>query len=645
LGSGLGAAAGAYGAAALAQRHPKIQTGSDKAAQHLNTGRQSLADKLPKSVGRHVAPKEGRLAERVGRMAGHSNPVVRSAGRAMLHASGPLKAAPAAATLAGLAGSKIGGFAGGQGGYSMALRGEAKHQNELSRKGTRKVVKYAGMADPLTSRERVDQYRRKRRALALTAGGTVIGAAGTAAYGASLLTKHPANKAKLERIGIHTAIGGGTLGAASGLNSIGVQRRALRDEKAQLQRKKALPTPLVKGMRRSSLRMVPTQVTGVNKPVRVKNAVVTKINDRDKQVAGGAAAGGYLGSPGKPISGLKAHGALARIREQGPGTHQVAVRDLAPYRRGPGRRFGDRAHTAGVAMSIKEHGWDESKPIQAHVYRNRVHISDGAHRMWGAEMLGQSHVPVNLVHHNTKAPRTQTVLGQRVSDLHAMRHRGQVARDSHMDGAQLARLADKKPTGWQADMNAKRSRAGARATMAPLSRAVHARRMAIGTALGGSAAALATRPKNKPVKKIDTTMDHQTAQQYKAKYGLRGPLPKGLARDEKMRAYEGRYVAAGGPKGEKHQRRADRADRVTGASLAVGGGSAFGTIAGRHPKVMARHPRLHGRSDVAGLGAAGVGALSELYHRHQEHKARSYSSSPAGVAASALRRMRDYTPD
>jgi hypothetical protein len=154
------------------------------------------------------------------------------------------------------------------------------------------------------------------------------------------------------------------------------------------------------------------------------------------------------------------------------------------------------------------------------------------------------------------------------------------------------------------------------------------------------------------VVKIATTMDPKTAHGYVSRYGTRGPLPKGLDRNEKMRAYEGRYVALGGPKGEKWKRRAEIADKITGGAIITGGGGAAADLASRSKRVQrtlirhGRNPKRLGEIGTrVGLGAAAVGAGSEYLHRHAQHRQASYSHSPAGVAASALRRMRDYTPD
>lgn len=144
------------------------------------------------------------------------------------------------------------------------------------------------------------------------------------------------------------------------------------------------------------------------------------------------------------------------------------------------------------------------------------------------------------------------------------------------------------------------------------------------------------------VGKIDTTMNEHQAKQVTGQYGLKGPLPRHLPREERMRAYEGRYVAAGGPKGEKWQRRSDNLDHVTGGALATGGAAALTELASHKGRI---HPKIAPKANRVGLTAAGVGALSELAHRHAQHRAGSYKSSPAGVAAGALRRMRDNTPE
>lgn len=141
------------------------------------------------------------------------------------------------------------------------------------------------------------------------------------------------------------------------------------------------------------------------------------------------------------------------------------------------------------------------------------------------------------------------------------------------------------------------------------------------------------------ISKLDTTMDEHHAKEVVGQYGLKSPLPRHLPRQERMRAYEARYVAAGGPKGEKWQRRSDNLDHVTGGALATGGAAALTELASHKGRI---HPGIAPKANRVGLTAAGVGALSELAHRHAQHKASSYKSSPAGVAASALRRMRNY---
>lgn len=143
------------------------------------------------------------------------------------------------------------------------------------------------------------------------------------------------------------------------------------------------------------------------------------------------------------------------------------------------------------------------------------------------------------------------------------------------------------------------------------------------------------------VSKLDTTMSDAQAKELAARYGTRGPLPKGLHRADKMAAYEARYIASGGKKGEKHQRRQVMAEHAAGGATA----GAVGSIAldlGRGKKLS---PKAYSRNQKFGLASAGIAGASTLYARHQESRARSYRSAPAGVAAGALTRMRDYDPD
>jgi hypothetical protein len=151
--------------------------------------------------------------------------------------------------------------------------------------------------------------------------------------------------------------------------------------------------------------------------------------------------------------------------------------------------------------------------------------------------------------------------------------------------------------------------------------------------------------------KIDTTMTPEQAQRHVKQVGEKGPLPKDMPRHKRMKAYEARYVHAGGPKGEKWKRRADNADHVTGGMLAIGGAAGLTELATKTPRATAALARrghnaehIASRSGRVGIAAGTAAAGSELFHRHAQHKQASYASSPAGVAASALRRMRDYTP-
>ena len=121
------------------------------------------------------------------------------------------------------------------------------------------------------------------------------------------------------------------------------------------------------------------------------------------------------------------------------------------------------------------------------------------------------------------------------------------------------------------------------------------------------------------------------------RYGLKGPLPKNLSRDERMAAYQARYNAAGGPKGEKWNRRAKIAGGVGAAGAGVSGAGALSMLAARKPRTK----KIAAGAMLAGTGAWGLGNAAEYDARRRRA---SYRSSPAGVAGSALTRMRNYTP-
>lgn len=150
---------------------------------------------------------------------------------------------------------------------------------------------------------------------------------------------------------------------------------------------------------------------------------------------------------------------------------------------------------------------------------------------------------------------------------------------------------------------------------------------------------------DKDIAKVDTTMTDSDAARLSHKYDTRGPLPKGLDRNTKMKAYEARYIASGGKKGEKWKRHADRAE--VGRNIGLGGAtlSAAGLLAmrgKRTSKLLRKVKPSH--VEAAGLGSAVFGGSSELYGEHARRKRASYANSPAGVAGSALTRMQAYTP-
>lgn len=157
--------------------------------------------------------------------------------------------------------------------------------------------------------------------------------------------------------------------------------------------------------------------------------------------------------------------------------------------------------------------------------------------------------------------------------------------------------------------------------------------------------------KREPLK---TSISQQDAQRLERRYGLKGPLPKGLTREQKIAAYEARYVRAGGHKAEKWQRRADRSETIRTAGVgagAVAGAAYLGAKAGGGRVVaplVRRTPlrRMNRKSlETTGVAVGTVTAGAEVDAIRARRKRSSYASAPGGVAASALRRLQAYTPE
>lgn len=186
----------------------------------------------------------------------------------------------------------------------------------------------------------------------------------------------------------------------------------------------------------------------------------------------------------------------------------------------------------------------------------------------------------------------------------------------------------------------------------------------LGTALGATATAAgavgALRASRSSVKKslvlkayepLKTSVSDKDAKRLVGRHGLTGPLPKTLDRNQRMAAYEARYVTAGGKKAEKYSRRARVGDRMKNVGLAGATvGSALWT-AGRVPGLrtaakpalkLLSHPKVSHHAETAVGASAALGGAGELYAGHARKKRSSYASAPAGVAASALRRMQAY---
>jgi hypothetical protein len=150
------------------------------------------------------------------------------------------------------------------------------------------------------------------------------------------------------------------------------------------------------------------------------------------------------------------------------------------------------------------------------------------------------------------------------------------------------------------------------------------------------------------VQKVETTMSDAEAKRTAARYDTRGPLPKGLTREQKMKAYEGRYIASGGRKAEKWKRRANAAEVGRNIGLAGATAGAAVTLAARGRRLgptLRKVKVTPHRADNATIGSAAFGGASELYGEHARSRRASYQNSPGGVAGSALSRMQAYTPE
>lgn len=190
-------------------------------------------------------------------------------------------------------------------------------------------------------------------------------------------------------------------------------------------------------------------------------------------------------------------------------------------------------------------------------------------------------------------------------------------------------------------------KAKAAAPPAPAVRRMSGRRKAllVGTGVAAVGAGGYALHRRRQVAKVDTTMSEAQAHKLARQYDTKGPLPKGLDRETKMKAYEARYVAAGGKKAEKWKRRADAGEVQRNVGLAVATGLGAGSLIARHPRIMAKAPHAHKKLEVGSLAGAVHGGAAELYSEHARSRRASYQNSPAGIAGSALTRMRAYTPE
>jgi hypothetical protein len=137
------------------------------------------------------------------------------------------------------------------------------------------------------------------------------------------------------------------------------------------------------------------------------------------------------------------------------------------------------------------------------------------------------------------------------------------------------------------------------------------------------------------------SMADDEAHRLAARYDTRGPLPKKLSREQRMKAYEARYIASGGRKAEKWKRRASHAEVGRNIGLAGATLAGAGILARKAPGIR-RIP--HHALETGAVAAGTFGGANELYGEHARSRRASYQNSPAGVAGSALTRMQAYTP-
>lgn len=151
---------------------------------------------------------------------------------------------------------------------------------------------------------------------------------------------------------------------------------------------------------------------------------------------------------------------LQRHARNGGGN--VRLSTLEPYRRAPGLRWKNSAHTAEIAMQMKRKGYDKSKPVHVQLWNGKeVFIDDGAHRMWAADMAGRKIVPVKITQHTGRNPRRSSgALNRTFDDVRTARFHTQRRRTMNLNERKLQRLAANKATGWQARQNAKWSARG-----------------------------------------------------------------------------------------------------------------------------------------------------------------------------------------
>ena len=182
-------------------------------------------------------------------------------------------------------------------------------------------------------------------------------------------------------------------------------------------------------------------------------------------------------------------GASDRVHRQLSGKTQghVKTSDIRGIAVGEGHRFGNDTHTARVAQSIRNQGFDEKRPIEVVRYRNgKMKVVGGHHRLRASEMLGREHVPVRIANETGNAPKSIVPMyktSRYVRNVLSARKSNPSMKPKDIDA-----LANKNIPDWQKKVNSIKSKSEdiARSASTPRNKAVLAATGAAGATAYGA---------------------------------------------------------------------------------------------------------------------------------------------------------------